>query len=97
MLFILGIMCVVMALLGATTALTIQGGGKAGAVDLVIGKIGLNHLIIASSVRLFPLQWPEFVTTFFTAMTIASASAMGDSGLSTDCVSKEMGIGGAFC
>eukprot|EP00949_MAST-11_sp_MAST-11-sp1_P000984 g984.t1 len=74
------------------TALTIKGGGKAGAVDLVVAKIGINHLIIASSARLFPLKWPEFVETFFLGMTIASASALGDSGLSTDCVLRQSAL-----
>ena len=75
-------------LLALVTKMTIAGSGKSSAVDVVIGKIAINHLIIVSSARLFPLKWPGFVNTFFSLMTIMSASAVGESGLSMSCIMR---------
>eukprot|EP00949_MAST-11_sp_MAST-11-sp1_P002551 g2551.t1 len=88
-LFMIGVLIVVVMIISIVTIMTIKGGGKASATDIVIGKIALNHFIIASAARYFPLKWPPFVLDFFTAMTVMSASAMGDSGLSMSCIVRE--------
>ena len=90
--FLWVMLVVALGVVAIITGLTIQGGGKAGAIDIVIAKIGLNHLIIASTARLFPLSWPPFVQAFFTVMTVTSASALGESGLSSDCIIRSGAI-----
>ena len=68
------------------TALTLADGGDAAPVDIVVAKIVVNHFVIVSAAAAFPLRWPDFVRMLMATMSVLSASAMGQSSFSIDCV-----------
>ena len=84
--FVLLLLLGVLAVISAVTKLTLADGGKAAAVDVVVAKITMNHFVIASAAATFPLRWPPFIQAFMSIMSILSASAMGDSAFSIDCI-----------
>merc|ERR1711871_1767791 len=58
---------------------------------MVVAKITMNHFVIASAAATFPLRWPPFLKVFMSIMSILSASAMGDSAFSIDCITRSGG------
>ena len=88
-LFIFFLFVVVIAVIAVVTKLTLDDGGQAAPVDVVMAKITMNHFIIASAAATFPLRWPAFLRTFMSIMSVLSASAMGDSAFSVDCITHD--------
>merc|ERR1711871_1646553 len=86
--FVLLLLLGVLAVIGAVTKLTLADGGQAAPVDVVIAKITMNHFVIASAAATFPLRWPSAVRALMSTMSLMSASAMGESAFSVDCVSR---------
>merc|ERR1711871_1320264 len=86
--FVLLLLLGVLAVIGAVTKLTLADGGQAAPVDVVVAKITMNHFVIASAAATFPLHWPAFLKVFMSIMSILSASAMGDSAFSIDCITR---------
>jgi hypothetical protein len=82
----------VIVVIGVVTALTLADGGQAAAVDVVVAKITMNHFVIASAAATFPLRWPAFLKVFMSVMSVLSASAMGESSFSIDCVVRGGGM-----
>lgn len=68
--------------------LTLKDGGEAAAVDVMVAKVTMNHFVIASGAATFPLRWPPAVRALMSTMSLMSASAMGESAFSVDCVSR---------
>jgi hypothetical protein len=83
--FMLLVVCATLAVIVGFTFATVNGGGEASAVGVVILKIGINSGIISAAASGFPLAWPPAIIKMFQVYAIASASAIGDS-LSADCV-----------
>ena len=54
----------------------------------MVAKITMNHFVIASGAATFPLRWPGSVRALMSVMSLLSASTMGDSAFSVDCVSR---------
>ena len=77
-----------LAIIGVVVFLTISDGGQEAAVDVVITMIAVNHFVIVASASSFPLQWPPFVLSLMSAMSLLSASAAGESAFSVDCVTR---------
>lgn len=86
--YVLLLLIGVLIIIAAVTKLTLLDGGEAAPVDVVVAKITVNHFVIASAAATFPLRWPGFVQGLMAAMSIMSASAMGDSAFSIDCVTR---------
>jgi hypothetical protein len=87
-LFMLGVVIAMLAVIFGFTLVTVVDGGEAAAVDVVILQIGVNSAIISAGASAFPLAWPPAIVAMFQAYAIASASAIGDS-LSADCVLRD--------
>lgn len=85
-LFVLLLAVAALIVIAAVATMTLVDGGKAAAVDVMVAKITMNHFIIASGAATFPLRWPQSVRALMSIMSLLSASAMGDSAFSVDCV-----------
>merc|ERR1711871_756519 len=87
-LFVLLLVMAALVIISAVAKLTLLDGGKASAVDTIIAKITMNHFIIASGAANFPLRWPQSVRVLMSIMSLLSASAMGESAFSVNCVTR---------
>lgn len=83
---VIGLALTIFLVISGVTAVTLGDGGEASPVDIVVLKITVNHFVIVSAAGNFPLEWPGFVHGMMTAMGVASASALGESTFSLDCV-----------
>ena len=86
--FVVLLAAAVLVVIAVLVYMTISSEGRESTVEVVILKIAVNHFIIVSAASRFPLEWPGFVLKMMAGMSVVSASAMGDSIFSIDCVSQ---------